>query len=167
MPRMKKIPIQAMEDVKPEPRPMSGGAVCVVCKKEIDKCCEDEMEGEGVGKAIEKATKGVKRAGKKAGKYITNTDGLLSDIVNYGVPSATAALLGTPAGLIGGPVAGVAASSLGSKLGTMASDKIADETMIESRTGEGMKPKRKPRFAKGSQEAKDYMKSLREKRQKK
>jgi len=170
MPRMKKIPIQAMEDVKSmplEPRPMeppsmSGGAICAICRKEVDKCCE-EMEGEGVGKVIKK----VKKAGKKAGKYVTDTDGLLSDVVNYGIPATTSALLGTPAGLVGGPVAGVAASALGSKLGVMASDKIADETMIESRTGEGLKPKRKPRFAKGSQEAKDYMKSLREKRQKK
>ena len=166
MPRMKKIPIQAMEDIRPEPRPMappsmSGGAICHICKGEIDKCCE--MEGEGVGKVIEKA----KKVGRKAKKYVTDTDGLLSDVVNYGLPATTAALLGTPAGLVGGPVASVAASALGSKLGVMASDKIADETMIEDRTGEGLKTKRKPRFAKGSQEAKDYMKSLREKRQKK
>ena len=162
---MKKIPIQAMEDVKSmplEPRPMSGGSICAICRKEVDKCCE-EMEGEGVGKVIEKA----KKVGRKAKKYVTDTDGLLSDIVNYGIPSTTAALLGTPAGLVGGPVAGVAASALGSKLGVMASDKIADETMIEDRTGEGLKPKRKPRFAKGSDDAKKYMAELRAKRQKK
>ena len=163
MGRKPKIPIQEMP-MPLEPRPMeppsmSGGAICAICRKEVDKCCE-EMEGSGV-------VKKVKKLGKKAGKYVTDTDGLLSDIVNYGIPATTSALLGTPAGLVGGPVAGVAASALGSKLGVMASDKIADETMIESRTGEGMKPKRKPRFAKGSQEAKDYMKSLREKRQKK
>jgi hypothetical protein len=56
MGRKPKQYIQPMEDVmmeggaitRPlEPRPMSGGSVCVVCKKEIDKCCE--MEGEGIG----------------------------------------------------------------------------------------------------------------------
>ncbi len=163
MGRKPKIPIQEM-DIRPEPRPMSGGSICAICRKEVDKCCE-EMEGEGVGKVIEKTTKGIKRVGKKTGKYITNTDGLLSDVVNFGIPATTAALLSAPATAFGGPAAGIAASALGSKLGVMASDKIADETMIQSRTGEGMK--RKPRFAKGSQEAKDYMKSLREKRQKK
>lgn len=170
MPRMKKIPIQAMEDVRPEPRPMyppsmSGGAICHICKGEIDKCCE--MEGEGVGKVIEKATKGVKRAGKATGKYITSTDGLLSDVVNYGIPATTAALLSAPATAFGGPAAGIAASALGSKLGVMASDKIADETLIQSRTGEGMKPKRQGRFPKGSDAAKEHMRMLREKRQKK
>jgi len=161
MPRMKKIPIQAMEDVRPEPRPMSGGAICHICKAEIDKCCE--MEGEGIGKVIEK----VKKAGKKTGKYITTTDGLLSDVVNYGIPATTGAAFGALGSATGNPALGIAASALGSKLGTMAADKIADETLIQSRTGEGMKPKRQGRFPKGSQEAKDHMRMLREKRQKK
>ena len=163
---MKKIPIKAMEDVRPEPRPMyppsmSGGAICHICKAEIDKCCE--MEGEGIGKVIEK----VKKAGKKTGKYITTTDGLLSDVVNYGIPATTGAAFGALGTATGNPALGIAASALGSKLGTMAADKIADETMIQSRTGEGMKSKRQGRFPKGSQEAKDHMKMLREKRQKK
>ena len=171
MGRKPKIPIQAMEDIRPEPRPMyppsmSGGAICAVCRNSIDECCKD-MEGEGVGKVIEKATKGVKRAGKATGKYITSTDGLLSDVVNYGIPATTAALLSAPATAFGGPAAGIAASALGSKLGVMASDKIADETLIQSRTGEGMKPKRQGRFPKGSDAAKEHMRMLREKRQKK
>ena len=169
MPRKIKIPIQAMEDVKPEPRPMSGGSVCVICKEHLDKMEEEDkkMEGEGLGEKVKGATRKVKKAGKKAGKYITDVEGLTSDIVNYGIPATTAALLGTPAGMVGGPVAGVAASALGSKLGTMAADKIAKETAIESRTGEGLKPKRKAKFEKGSQEAKDYMAQLRAKRGKK
>ena len=177
MPRKIKIPIQAMEDVKPEPRPMSGGSVCVICKEHLDKMEEEDKKMEGAGylsKAAEKVEKTtrkgaskVKKAGKKAGKYITDVEGLTSDIVNYGIPATTAALLGTPAGMVGGPVAGVAASALGSKLGTMAADKIAKETAIESRTGEGLKPKRKAKFEKGSQEAKDYMAQLRAKRGKK
>lgn len=166
MPRMKKIPIQAMEDIRPEPRPMyppsmSGGAICHICKGEIDKCCE--MEGEGVGKVIEK----VKKAGKKTGKYITDTGGLSSDLLNYGLPATTAALLSAPATAFGGPAAGIAASALGSKLGVMASDKIAKETVLEDRTGEGLKPKRQGRFPKGSDAAKEHMRMLREKRQKK
>ena len=167
MPRMKKIPIQAMEDIKPEPRPMyppsmSGGAICHICKGEIDKCCE--MEGEGIGKVIEK----VKKAGKKTGKYITSTDGLLSDVVNYGIPATTGAAFGALGSATGNPALGIAASALGSKLGTMAADKIADETLIQSRyEGGAIKPKRKSRFVKGSEESKKYMAELRAKRVKK
>lgn len=170
MPRKAKIPIQAMEDVKPEPRPMLGGSICCICKEHLDKMEEEDkkMEGEGLGEKVKGATRKVKKAGKKAGKYITDVEGLTSDIVNYGIPATTAALLGTPAGMVGGPVAGVAASALGSKLGTMAADKIADETVIQSRyEGEGLKPKRKAKFEKGSQAAKDYMAQLRAKRGKK
>jgi hypothetical protein len=171
MPRKIKIPIQAMEDMEGGAisRPMSGGSVCVICKEHLDKMeKEDEMKGEGLGEKVKGATRKVKKAGKKAGKYITDVEGLTSDIVNYGIPATTAALLGTPAGMVGGPVAGVAASALGSKLGTMAADKIADETVIQSRyEGGAIKPKRKAKFEKGSQEAKDYMAQLRAKRGKK
>jgi hypothetical protein len=164
MGRKPKIPIQSIEinDIISEPRPMnppsmSGGSVCVVCKKEIDKCC---VEGSGITKRIKKATKAT-------GKYITDTGGLSSDLLNYGLPAVTAALLSAPATAVGGPAAGVAASALGSKLGVMASDKIAKETVLENRMGEGLKPKRKSRFVKGSQESKDYMASLRAKKGKK
>jgi hypothetical protein len=174
MGRKPKIPIQAiqaMEDVRPDPRPMyppniSGGSICAICRKEVDKCCE-EMEGAGISKVVGKVKRGTKRVGKATGEYITNTDGLLSDVVNYGLPSAAGATLGALGAATGNPMIGIAASALGSKLGTMAADKIADETLIQSRTGEGIKPKRKSRFAKGSQEALDHMKMLREKRQKK
>lgn len=160
MGRKPKIPIQEMD--RPEPRPMSGGSICAICRNSIDECCKD-MEGEGIGKVIEK----VKKVGKKTGKYITTTDGLLSDIVNYGLPATTGATLGALGSATGNPAIGIAASALGSKLGTMASDKIADETLIQSRTGEGLKPKRQGRFPKGSDAAKEHMRMLREKRQKK
>ena len=93
----------------------------------------------GVPAGLSKAKKINKVVVKPTRKYVGRTDGLLSDVVNYGIPAATSALLGTPAGMLGGPVAGVAASALGAKLGTMAADKIAKETMIESRTGEGLR----------------------------
>lgn len=87
---------------------------------------------------------------KPTGKYVTSTDGLLSDVVNYGIPAASSTLLGAPAGFFGGPLAGMAASAVGAKLGTMAADKIAKETMIESRTGEGLKRRgRKPKSGSG------------------
>jgi hypothetical protein len=168
--------------LKPEPRPMEGGSVCCICKEHLDRMeKEDEMEGNGivdVAKQVqqkikqtkETARKGaskVKKAGKKAGDYITDVDGLASDVVNYGIPATTGATLGA-LGSLGGPVAGIALSALGSKLGTMASDKIADETKIQSRyEGGTIKPKRKAKFEKGSEEAKKYMAELRAKRTKK
>jgi hypothetical protein len=163
MSRMKKIPIQTM-DVRPEPRPMyppniSGGNVCVICKNHLDGM--DGMEGSGV-------VKKVRKTAKKAGKYITDVEGLASDVVNFGIPAATSTLLGAPATAVGGPAAGILASAIGAKLGTMAADKIADETAIQSRyEGGAIKPKRKARFEKGSQAAKDHMAKIREARQKK
>ena len=167
------IPTQVMVENKTK----FGGSVCCICKKHIDLIDDNDEIVEGAGylsKFSEKvettARKGaskVKKAGKKTGKYVTDTKGLASDLVNFGIPAASAATLSALASPLG-PAGQIGASAIGSKLGTMAADKIAKEIpAIESRTGEGLKPKRKPRFEKGSQEAKDYMKSLREKRQKK
>lgn len=147
---------------------MGPAMICHICKGKIDECCS-EMEGEGVlAKAAEKVERTsrkvgakAKKTGKKAGKYITSKDGLAEDLVEYGIPSVTGALLGAPASIVGGPVAGVAASAVGRQLGNIASDKIEKEADMK---GNGM---RKGRFPKGSQEAKDYMKMLREKKGKK
>lgn len=84
----------------------------------------------------------ARKIGNKTGKYVTNTNGLLSDVVNYGIPAATGATFGAIGGLTGNPLIGVAASALGSKLGTMASDKIAKETMIQDRTGHGIRKRK-------------------------
>jgi hypothetical protein len=171
MPRKIKIPIQAMEDMEGGAisRPMEGGRVCCICKEHLDKMeKEDEMKGEGIGEKVKGATRKVKKAGKKAGKYITDVEGLTSDIVNYGIPAVGSATLGALGSATGNPAVGIAASALGAKLGTMAADKIADETVIQSRyEGEGLKPKRKAKFEKGSEEAKKYMAELRAKRGKK
>jgi hypothetical protein len=182
MPRKAKIPVQAMEDVKPEPRPMEppkmeGGRVCCICKEHLDRMeKEDEMEGGGyLSKAAEKVEKTtrkgaskVKKAGKATGKYITDVEGLASDIVNYGIPAVGSATLGALGSATGNPAVGIAASALGAKLGTMAADKIADETVIQSRyEGGAIKPKRKAKFEKGSDAAKKYMAELRAKRGKK
>jgi len=188
MPRKEKVYVRPMEDammqgsaiptqVMVENRRAYGGSICSVCKHHID-CMDDdsddEMRGGGyLSKAAEKVEnitrKGaskVKKAGKATGKYVTNTDGLASDAVAYGIPAASSAALGALAAPFG-PAAQIAASAIGSKLGVMASDKIAAETVLQDRTGKGLKPKRKGRFEKGSQESKDYMASLRAKKGKK
>jgi len=96
---------------------------------------------------------------EKAEDYITSKKGgLATDVIKFGIPAVSGALLGGVAGLAGGPVAGVAGSALGSKLGSLASAEV------QKATGTGIV--RKGRFVKGSQEAKDYMKMLREKRMK-
>ena len=132
--------------------------------------CETTMRGGkiDIGKAFrdfgkkiigKKATKSIEKFGKDAGKYITSKKGgLATDLIDYGVPAATAAILGGVGGLAGGPLGGVAGSAAGSKLGK---EIIAKE--LHKATGAGV---RKGRFVKGSQEAKDYMRMLREKRMK-
>lgn len=188
MPRKEKVYVRPMEDAMQgsaiptqmlvENRRAYGGAICHICRHHIDVIedsdDDDEMRGGGyLSKAAEKvektARKGaskLKKAGREVDKYVTTTDGLLSDVVNYGIPAASAATLSALATPLG-PGAQIAASALGSKLGTMASDKIAKETMIQSRTGEGLKPKRKGRFEKGSEAAKEHMRMIREKKVKK
>jgi hypothetical protein len=189
MPRKEKVYVRPMEDamsggslpldvMKSAQRYTRGYGLCCLCKNHIDMIDsddDDEMRGGGyLSKAAEKVEnvtrKGaskVKKVGKATGKYVTNVNGLASDVVNYGLPAAGSATLGALGSATGNPLIGVAASALGAKLGTVLADKIADETVIQSRTGEGMKPKRKGRFEKGSQESKDYMASLRAKKGKK
>jgi hypothetical protein len=90
-----------------------------------------------IGKKVigKKATKEVEKFGNKAGDYITaKKGGLATDLIDYGVPAATAAVLGGLGGLAGGPLAGVAGSAAGSKLGK---EVIAKE--LHKATGAGMK----------------------------
>lgn len=141
-----------------------GGPICCICKHFIDSLPDSDSEAEGKGIAedirarAKKVRKSTKKIAEKAAKYVSSTDGLASDIVNYGIPAATSTLLGAPAAALGGPVAGVAASAVGSKLGTLAADKIAKETVLKDRLGQGM---RKSRFEKGSAEAKEWSMRMR------
>jgi hypothetical protein len=140
----------------------SGIKLIIAYKNKKNKISSYNMQkGSGIKKNLQKGFKATK-------KYVTDTDGLTSDIVNYGIPAATATLLGTPAGILGGPVAGIPASALGSKLGVMAADKIAKETVIQSRTGEGLKKgsKQLGRMVKGSKEAKEFMAKIRKMKKK-
>jgi hypothetical protein len=144
--------------------------------------CETSMEGGkiNIGKAFKKLGSDIKKGFNKeiarpvssiaktidkkvinpAGDYITSKKGgLATDLIKYGIPAASSALLGglATAATGGNPVAGVAASALGSKLGAMGAKEL------QKKTGTGM---RKGRFVKGSQEAKDFMASIRAKRNK-
>jgi len=166
-------PLTSVEASRPHYRTMDGGRV--FCPH-----CETSMEGGkiNIGKAFKKLGSDIKKGFNKeiakpitsianktksavidpAGKYITSKKGgLASDLITYAIPATTGALLGglATAATGGNPVAGVAASALGSKLGALGGAEL------KKRTGTGM---RKGRFAKGSQEAKDYMASIRNKR---
>ena len=80
-----------------------------------------------------KATKAVEKFGKDAGKYITaKKGGLASDLIDYGIPAATGAIVGGITGLATGGVGGVVGSAAGSKLGK---EVIAPE--IRKLTGAG------------------------------
>ena len=190
MGRKPKIPIQEMPmpmegggaiptQVMVENAHKFGGRICCLCKNHIDMIDSDndedenKMKGEGhfskfaekVEDVSRKGASKVKKASKKVAKYVSNTEGLASDVVNYGIPATTGAVLGALGSATGNPAVGIASSAVGSKLGTMLADKIAKESpAIESRTGKGI---RKSRFVKGSEEAKKHMAELRAKRQKK
>jgi len=186
MPRTKKmkgsgaIPTQVLveKEVLGKSPHVYGGGICAKCCNllEEDEPCT-HMEGgkidiagafKKLGRTINKtivkpAEKAVAPIEKQVANYITaKKGGLATDIEKYGIPAVASATLGGLATLAtgGNPVAGVAGSALGSKLGSMGA------TELEKATGTGIM-KRKGRFEKGSQEAKDYMKAMREKRGKK
>ena len=146
---------------------LTGGSICKMCK-----CKMEDMSGGklNVGKAIKKAVrKAVKPAEKlavsgsdKVVDYVTSKKGgLASDLVTYGIPAVTSGLAGLAATAAtgGNPVAGMAASAVGAKAGAMAAKEVSKAA------GTGVP--RKGRFVKGSEEAKAYMKAMREKRGKK
>lgn len=131
---------------------------------------------EGGAFSFKKLNRSIRKGFKKVGDYIGSTDkgSLLSDVVNYAIPATTGAIAGAAGTALSGgnPVAGVAASSVGSKLGSMLAgeinkkagtgidtDKVIKLAMDEARsyTGSGVRPK----LVKGSQAAKDHMAKLR------
>jgi hypothetical protein len=137
---------------------MSGGKINI--GKAFKKLGSDIDKGfkKTIVKPTEKAFKPVVDVGEKVGDYITSKKGgLATDLIKYGIPAASGATLGGLATFAtgGNPIAGVAGSALGSKLGAMGASRL------QKATGTGM---RKGRFAKGSQEAKDYMASIRKKK---
>jgi hypothetical protein len=184
-------------------KPMKGGAICEMCKCEIED--EEEMTGgkinigkafkklgsdikkgvqkeiinpiksgvqkeivqpikSGIDKEIVKPTKQIVDKSKKgvmegfinpADKYVTSKKGgLSSDLVRFGIPALSGAVLGglATAATGGNPVAGVAGSALGSKLGSLAAKEV------QKATGTGM---RRGRFEKGSPEARAHMAMIR------
>jgi hypothetical protein len=177
-------PMSSVEASRPKYRTLGGEGVCggrVYCPH-----CETSMEGGkiNIGKAFKKLGKDIDKGfkktivkpferdvikpsekalvpiGNKVGDYITSKKGgLATDLIKYGIPAASSAVLGglATAATGGNPVAGVAASALGSKLGAMGAKEL------QKATGTGM---RRGRFVKGSQEAKDFMASIRAKRNK-
>lgn len=107
-------------------------------------------------KAANKVSKNVKKGANKTSDYITSKKGgLASDLVTYGIPASTAAVLGALGNIAGGPVGGVAASALGSKIG---SEFIAPA--VQKAAGTGVR-KRSGRFVKGSDAAKQHMAKIR------
>ncbi len=99
----------------------------------------------------------LKKGANKTSNYITSKKGgLASDLITYGIPATTGAILGGVGELVGGPALGVAGTALGAKLGT---EYIAPA--VHKSSGAGMK-KKAGRFPKGSQEAKDWGRKMKE-----
>ena len=92
---------------------------CEMCGGRI-KTKDVENFFRNIGKKVigKKATKSVEKFGKDAGDYITaKKGGLATDLIDYGIPAATAATVGGLAGLATGGLGGVVGSAAGSKLG--------------------------------------------------
>jgi hypothetical protein len=155
--------------------------------KKLGSTIKDDFEKETMAPAFVKTAKSIEKAivpaANKVGHYVTaKKGGLASDVITYGIPAASSALLGglatTATG--GNPAAGVAASALGSKLGAMGAEEL------KKKTGTGMKKRGRPAktvgdlvhidigshnarrdisegkgFKKGSPEAKEHMARIR------
>ena len=77
----------------------------------------------------------VEKFGNQAGKYITSKKGgLATDLIDYAVPAATAAIVGGLSGMATGGVGGVLGSAAGSKLG-----KEVIAPALHKATGAGVK----------------------------
>lgn len=109
------------------------------------------IQGQGffddIGKSFRKASSSVQKIAKSAVKATKKevTPKVLKELAKRAIPATT--------GAIGGQYGGIS----GNVAGTLVGQEISDRTL-----GKGVK--RKGRFAKGSQEAKDYMAMLRAKR---
>ena len=122
----------------------------------IDAIKEKKGGKINIGKSFKNLGKDIKKDVNIAGKYITEKKGgLSSDLITYGIPAATAAILGAAGNAVGGPALGVLGSAAGSKIG---SKYIAPA--VHKASGAGV------RFKKGSIEAKEYMASIRNKKRK-
>ena len=121
--------------------------------KEIKREIEEHQNMHGgkikIGKAFKKLGSTIKKGfekevmpiADKVGDYVTaKKGGLASDVIKYGIPATSSAVLGGLATLAtgGNPVAGVAASALGSKLGAMGAKEL------QKKTGTGMKKRGRP-----------------------
>lgn len=139
---------------------------------------DDDMEGGkiNIGKAFKKMGSDIKKGfnktiakpferdvikpsekalvplANKTANYITaKKGGLATDLIDYGIPATTGAVLGALGSATGNPALGVLGSAAGSKLGK---ELIAPE--IHKVSGAGNK-----RFVKGSKEAKEHMARIR------
>jgi hypothetical protein len=113
-------------------------------RNEIDEHQQVHGGKINIGRAFKKLGSTIKRGFNKevmptlsrevlnpAEKYITSKKGgLATDVIKYGLPAASSALLGglATAATGGNPVAGVAASALGSKLGSLAGTELQKAT---------------------------------------
>lgn len=110
-------------------------------KREIEE--HQNMHGGKIkiGKAFKKLGSTIKKGFGEVEDYTTaKKGGLASDVIKYGIPATSAAVLGglATAATGGNPVAGVAASALGSKLGAMGAKEL------QKSTGTGVKRRGRP-----------------------
>ena len=128
---------------------------------------DSEMEGGkiNIGKAFKKLGSTIEKGFNKeiakpiekkvinpAGKYITaKKGGLATDLIDYGIPATTGAILGALGSATGNPALGVLGSAAGSKLG-----KELVAPAVHKASGAGTR-----KFTKGSAEAKEHMAKIR------
>lgn len=151
---------------------MSGGKLEVhhyhhiIHPKSDEEESDTEMEGEGIGRAFKKLGKTVKKGFTKdiikpvskiidkTGDYVgSKKGGLATDLINYGIPATTGAVLGALGSATGNPALGALGNATGNKL---AKELIVPE--IHKASGAGVKNKR---MVKGSKEAREHMAKLR------
>ena len=138
---------------------MEGGKINI--KKAFKKLGSDIKKGinkeiiKPVEKKIEnKLIKPSENIVNKTGKYITSKKGgLATDLIDYGIPATTGAILGALGSATGNPVLGVLGSAAGAKLGK---ELIAPQ--VHKASGAGVI---KGKFIKGSEEAKNHMQKIR------
>jgi len=126
---------------------MKGGALFGKIKKGFNKTIvqptKEVVKKEIVQPAKAVVKKEIIKPAKEVSKYITTKDGLATDLLYKGVPSALGTVAGAAGGYFGGPAGAMAGNYAGQMAGKLIARKVGRETKMGTENQRGVGTKRK------------------------
>jgi len=128
-------------------RPKKGGAlfgkISKGFKKEIIQPTKQVVKKEIVQPTKAVVKKEIIKPAKEVSKYVTTKDGLATDLLYKGVPSALGTVAGAAGGYFGGPAGAMAGNYAGQMAGKLIARKVGRETKMGTENQRGVGTKRK------------------------